>query len=177
MKHLIIGLTTVIFVLSACSSGPSDNDIQTAIAQTQNARSEPTNTVESEEQAEPTSIHTSTPLPTDSPSPTNTPTNIPTPECMVECDIGTENYSIVISCELGNITTEYKNESTEFFSGESNTKKGLRLNLNRIRTYENTQNAYTIIGFIEIDEIQDTVIYDIEVTGGVFGNTPQTCNP
>jgi hypothetical protein len=175
MKHLIISLATVTFVLSACSSGPSENDVQTAITQSQLAQPESTNTAELAEPVEPTLRPTSTPKPTDTLAPTNTSTNIPTPECMVECDIGTENYSIVITCESGNITTEYKNESTEFFSGESDNKKGLRLNLNRIRTYENTQNAYTIIGFIEVDEIQDKVIYDIEVKGGVFGNAPQSC--
>lgn len=126
MKYLIISLTIVILVLSACSSRPSEVDTQT-------------------------------------------------PDCKVECDIGTENYSIDITCESGNFTTEYKNESTEFFSGELDNKKGLKLNLNRIRTYESTQNAYTITGYIEVDEIQDNGIYDIEVIGGVFDNTPQTC--
>jgi hypothetical protein len=31
-------------------------------------------------------------------------------------------------------------------------------------------------GTIELNQVLNTVSYDITVTGGVFGNTPQTCN-
>jgi len=71
---------------------------------------------------------------------------------------------------LGDQTQESQYDS-------SGNRTGLKLNLNQARTYENTQNVYTIVGTIEVDLVNDKVKHDIEVTGGEFGDTPQTCAP
>jgi hypothetical protein len=96
------------------------------------------------------------------------------PDCAVECDIGTEEYSIVITCESGSTTTTYNNESTEYEYDDSGLS-GLKLNLNQTRTYENTNNTYQIVGVINVNLRQNTVTHNITVSGGVF-NDPQTCN-
>jgi YD repeat-containing protein len=96
-------------------------------------------------------------------------------ECELLCDIGTESYSIGISCESGSTITTYNGESTEYQYDSFSRLSGLKLNLNRTRTYENTNNTYTIVGVIEVDLIQDTETHDITVSGGKFTD-PQTCN-
>ena len=53
MKYLLIGLTYFVLLLSACSNEPSENIIQTAIAQTQAAK--PTETTVPSATPEPTS--------------------------------------------------------------------------------------------------------------------------
>lgn len=96
-------------------------------------------------------------------------------ECALVCNIGTESYSIEITCESGSTTTEYNNESTEYQYDSYGKLSGLKLNLNQSRTYENTQNTYQIVGVINVNLTQNTVTHNITVTGGVF-NDPQTCN-
>lgn len=96
------------------------------------------------------------------------------PDCLLVCDIGTEEYSIDITCESGSTTTTYNNESTEYqYDGAG--LSGLILHLNRSRTYENTNNTYQIVGTIEVDLRQNTETHNITVSGGAF-NVPQTCN-
>ena len=96
------------------------------------------------------------------------------PDCAVECDIGTDEYSIVITCESGSTTTTYNNESTEY-QYDNIGLSGIKLNLNQSRTYENTNNTYQIVGVINVNLRQNTVTHNITVSGGVF-NDPQTCN-
>jgi hypothetical protein len=120
--------------------------------------------------AEPTA--TPTPVP-----PTAEPTAIPAPACELECDIGTERYSIVITCESGPYTIEYITpEVTIFQFDSSGNTTGSRLDILHRRTYENTQNTYLITGFIEVDVVRGTVNYEITVSGG-HGTFIQTCRP
>lgn len=101
-----------------------------------------------------------------------------TDSCELVCDINSETYSIGLSCESGKMTIHHLgDEKQEYQYDGSGNRAEIKLNLNRTRTYENTQNVYTIVGTIEIDLVNDIVNHDIEVTGGVFGDTPQTCNP
>jgi hypothetical protein len=98
--------------------------------------------------------------------------------CELVCDINTESYTIEISCESGTMSTELLGDQTQESQYDSSgNKTGIKLNLNQARTYENTQNVYTMVGTIEIDLVNDKVNHDIEVTGGEFGDTPQTCTP
>jgi len=116
---------------------------------------------------------TATPVPpTATPTGTPTPTNTPTPACKVKCDVNTEGYSIKITCESGPTTTTY-NDSTSFEYDNLGRVKVVKVQLNQERTYENTGNTYKIIGNIVVDK--PNVSYHITVTGGVFGETPQTC--
>jgi hypothetical protein len=135
----------------------------------------------------PTPTNTPTPTPTDTPTPTITPTSTPTatptdtptltptptPACKVNCDVGTEGYGIEITCESGQVTTEFFNESTSFEYDSSGQRQIIKVQLNQKRTYENTGNTYKIVGNIVVDK--PNVSYHITVTGGVFGEMPQTC--
>ncbi|MCK5054860.1 MAG: hypothetical protein KAR65_11295 [Anaerolineales bacterium] len=116
---------------------------------------------------------TPTPVP-----PTAEPTAPPTPACMLECEVGTEKYSIGITCESGPMTIEHlQDEKTTFQYDSSGNRTEIGLNINRKRTYENTQNAYVIVGNIVVDLVQDSADYRIVVTGGEFGDTSQICEP
>ena len=116
---------------------------------------------------------TPTPVP-----PTAEPTATPTPACMLECEVSTEKYSIGITCESGPMTIEHlQNEKTTYQYDSSGNRTEISLNINRKRTYENTQNAYVIVGNIDVDLVQSSVDYRIVVTGGEFGDTPQICKP
>jgi YD repeat-containing protein len=98
--------------------------------------------------------------------------------CELVCDINTESYTIEISCESGTMSTKLLDDQTQKSTYDpSGNLTELNLNLNHTRTYENTQNVYTIVGSIEIDLVNDNVNHDIEVTGGEFGDTPRICEP
>jgi hypothetical protein len=96
------------------------------------------------------------------------------PDCAVECDIGTEEYSIAITCESGSTVTTYHDETTEYLYDDLG-RSGIKLHLNRSRTYENTMNTYQISGVIEVNYRSNTVTYNITVSGGVFTEA-QTCS-
>ena len=95
-------------------------------------------------------------------------------ECELICNIGTEGYSINISCESGGTSTTY-NDSMEYRYDSNGNRIGIKVNLNQTRTYLNTGNTYTIVGVIEVDLIKNTETHSITVSGGRFAN-PQTCN-
>jgi len=101
--------------------------------------------------------------------------NTSEPECALVCTIGTESYSFEITCESGSYSTAVNNESTEYQYDSYGNVSVIKLNLNRTRTYENTNNTYTIVGFIIVNLTQNTESHDITVSGGAFEN-PQTCN-
>ena len=98
--------------------------------------------------------------------------------CKVECDIGAESYSIEISCESGPTTVRSIDEKVAW-QYKDGKRTGTTIYVNQERTYENTQNMYKIAGTIQVNYnlIRDTISNDIVVTGGVFGDTPQTCQP
>jgi hypothetical protein len=97
------------------------------------------------------------------------------PDCALECDIGTEAFSIIITCESGSISTTYNSERDEYRYDDNSELIGTKRHLNRSRTYLNTNNTYQIVGVIDINHINNTVTHNITVSGGVF-NDPQTCN-
>lgn len=97
------------------------------------------------------------------------------PDCEVVCNINTEEYSINITCESGSTTTTYNNESTEYHYDNNGQLSGITKHLSQTRTYENTKNTYQIVGVIDVDLKQNTVTYNITVSGGVF-TEPQTCS-
>jgi hypothetical protein len=125
------------------------------------------------------------PTPTSTPIPlTATPTPIPatpTPACEVRCDIDPERQIIEISCESGQVTIKADDTMSYVFDG--GVRVGNRWQLNQERTYKNTGNTYKIVGDIEVrfkfDDrgaiVGGSAYYHLTVTGGVFGQTPQTC--
>ena len=96
-------------------------------------------------------------------------------ECALVCNIDAESYSFTISCESGGYSTTFNNESTQYEYGSTGKLIGIKLNLNRTRTYLNTNNTYTIVGVIQVNLIQKTATHNVTVSGGMFVN-PQTCN-
>lgn len=96
------------------------------------------------------------------------------PGCALKCDIGTDDYSIGITCESGTTTTTFNNQSTEY-QYDNGAVSVITLHLNQTRTYENTKNTYQIVGVITVNKKQNTVTHNITVSGGAFKD-PQTCN-
>ena len=109
----------------------------------------------------------STPTTPTKSSATAIPTEPPvtaTPECEVTCEYTalTENLDISISCESGPITQSnsvYHKDFKKHVAGE--------------RTYETSGNTYEIDAAIWAEGGKWNVT--VEVTGGVFGDTTQTC--
>ncbi len=97
------------------------------------------------------------------------------PECGIKCDIGTEEYSIEITCESGSMSTEFNSQSTGYEYDDQGNVIKIKLNLDQSRTYENTMNTYQIVGVININLRNNTVTHNITVSGGVFKD-PQNCN-
>jgi len=96
------------------------------------------------------------------------------PDCALNCNIGTDDYSIDITCESGATTTTFNNQSTEY-QYDNGVVSVVKLNLNQTRTYENTNNTYNIVGVITVNKKLNTVTHNITVSGGAFRD-PQTCN-
>ena len=97
--------------------------------------------------------------------------------CSFICNVNTENYSFGFSCEdSGDVTTEMLGQSTEFVYGPSGNRTGLKISINQQQTYHASQNVYLITGVIELDEVTNSVAYNIQATGGVFGDAPQVCS-
>ncbi|MFQ5943892.1 MAG: hypothetical protein ACE5JF_10095 [Anaerolineales bacterium] len=88
--------------------------------------------------------------------------------CDVECVVDTKGYEIDIACESGETTVTYGDSTS--FEGQT-----IKLQLDQKRVYKNSGNEYKIVGNIFVDEFANKVEYDITVTGGVFGDTPQIC--
>lgn len=97
------------------------------------------------------------------------------PDCELICDINTETYAIIITCESGGYSTTYINEKTEYEYDSYSKVIGIKLHLSRTRTYLNSNNTYTITGLIEVDLIKNIENHDITVSGGNLIN-PLTCN-
>jgi hypothetical protein len=111
--------------------------------------------------------------PTPEPTPTSTPillTATPTPipptptrACEVKCDVDFRgNLSIEITCESGSVN---QTSTTSFRDGG--------IHITGQRTYQTSGNTYNFTAFIIAKE--GAWKAKIEVTGGVFGEIPQTC--
>jgi hypothetical protein len=106
--------------------------------------------------AQPTATPTPV-LPTAPPTPVP-PTAAPTPEpidCTLQCTV---------------------------VHGDRSTKSGseaITVSIDEERIYADTDRTYRIVGGFTYDQPSFNIIdYDLSVTGGVFGETPQTCkNP
>ncbi len=79
-----------------------------------------------------------------------------------------EGYSVEITCESGEATTSISDSTS--YEGQI-----IKLTLSQERTYNNTENTYKIVGNIVVDKSKNEVNYNLTVTGGVFGETPQIC--
>lgn len=96
-------------------------------------------------------------------------------DCDLLCDVSTDEYSLGITCESGGFTTEFNSETTEYhYSGA--TRTGFTLHLNRTITFHDSGRVYVVTGTITVDQINDTVTYDIDATGGAFGSAGASCS-
>ncbi len=105
----------------------------------------------------------------------DTPIEEEADSCALLCDIGQESYAIIIPCESGSMSTQSMGETRET-TYDADGLTAIKLNLNQVRTYELTGNSYEIVGFIEVSD-GNPPLYEITVTGGVYGEVPQTCQP
>ncbi len=93
----------------------------------------------------------------------------------LKCEIGTEKYSIGIEGESGKLTIGHHNEGTQFGYNANGQRETITITLNRTLTYEDSGNSYDVTGYIEINELENSVSYDIQAIGEPFGDVPQTC--
>jgi len=108
------------------------------------------------------------------------PTATPTPACGLECTASTEpSLDIRITCELGEYTQSMTIKEIYDDNRTWDGHKGAWVNiLEGTRTYQDTGNKYKIVGDLFRYGSADGSIkveYHVEVTGGVFGETPRTC--
>jgi YD repeat-containing protein len=96
--------------------------------------------------------------------------------CAFTCDCGETSCSLDISCESGSTSTTFTNESTSYEYDASGRRVKITLTLSRSVTYLNSGNTYTYSGTVVWDLVQDTVTWNIQVVGGAFGETAQTCS-
>lgn len=78
-------LLFVVIIIAGCSTGPSENAVQTAISKTETAR--PTITATPQPSKTPTITPTATPTSTNTPTPTPTFTSTPTPKPLTQADL------------------------------------------------------------------------------------------
>ena len=94
-------------------------------------------------------------------------------EYTLECDIDTEQYSIMISGEEGPLTTQTHGESTSTEYKDGNLVS-ITVEVNRTMTFEDSGNSYDIVGEISVNFQTEVVNYEITATGDNF-EEPQTC--
>jgi len=112
------------------------------------------------------------PTPTPTPVP---PTPTPTPPpCALKCNIDAESYGFDITCESGSVTKEMSNSTSLEYDPSGQVSKAT-VTVNQKQTYSSSGNTYHIVGTITAHLIAGYAEYDIEVTGGAFGDTPQIC--
>jgi photosystem II stability/assembly factor-like uncharacterized protein len=99
---------------------------------------------------------------------------VPPPPCSVECE-GSPGPSLKIqlTCESG----KYTQTVFSYDGWVDENKEVWGTNFGGERTYEDSGNTYEITAYAweEYGEGAVKVRYHIEVTGGVFGETPQIC--
>jgi hypothetical protein len=99
----------------------------------------------------------------------------PTPACTFKCDIDTQQYGFEITCESGSVSTTFNNESTHYNYDTSGQMSGTTLDINRDFLFQTNQHKDHIEGTITIDQLTNTVSYEITASGDSFGDSPQTC--
>jgi hypothetical protein len=83
-----------------------------------------------------------------------------------------EGLQVDITCELGQASQRGSRETvTDHDAGR------IVVNIDEERTYADTQHSYRIVGKISYGLFAMDILadYDLTVSGGVFGDTPQTC--
>jgi hypothetical protein len=84
-------------------------------------------------------------------------------------EIEIDGLQVDMTCELGGASQ----------SGDRSTQQGsdtMTMSIDEERTYADTQRTYAIVGTITYDRSSLSITdYDLTVTGGVFGETPQAC--
>jgi len=98
----------------------------------------------------------------------------PVAPCKLACDIGPDRYGFAISCEQGTFKEEY-NDQESYEYGPTGSVSGIRLALNRKRTYASSGNTYELSGLVQVDKAQGTVAYNIRAVGARLGLSGQTC--
>jgi len=111
------------------------------------------------------------PIPTSTLSPE--PPSTPTPTCALQCSIDTESYGFDFTCESGPVSKEMNN--TTQLKYDSGQVSQVTVQVDQKQTYSSSGNTYNIAGTIMVDVTAGNVSYDIQATGGEFGDTPQTC--
>ncbi len=98
----------------------------------------------------------------------------PTPDCQFICNIDNQKASFSISCESDQpVIDTSKDSATEDY--EQGKMVLVTYRLDRKMSYASSQHTYTLTGQVVFDQVANTVAYNVQATGGVFGDTPQLC--
>ncbi len=92
------------------------------------------------------------------------------PGCEVICDVDETQCTIDITCETGSAMCNMERSTVTGPHGEL-----VMYSRNDDCTYDDSGNSYHIEGEINFDASEKVENYYFEVTGGVFGDTPQIC--
>lgn len=101
-----------------------------------------------------------------------------TPACALICNFEPGfaiEYEFEISCESGQFDATM-DDTTSFFTDSNGYISSITVDVDQELVYESSGNTYRIVGSINLDESSNTISDDISVTGGEFGDTPQTCD-
>jgi hypothetical protein len=93
---------------------------------------------------------------------------------ILECNIDAESYGFSIDGEEGPVSTQTHGESTKSFYDPDGNMTTVSVEINRTMTFDESGNAYDLVGSISVDFRTDTVKYDITASGDPF-EEPQTC--
>jgi hypothetical protein len=100
---------------------------------------------------------------------------ITSPPCFLSCTSAGGELSVEITCETGQVTRNVNNSTSVQYNDNSTI---YTLTIDETRTYSDSGNSYEINGTIVfVQALGTTAIrsYDLTVTGGAFGDVPQTC--
>ena len=99
----------------------------------------------------------------------------PSIECELICDITMDDENFKVSCESGEGTLEAGSaaEMEQVYQGGVIAFSSLVLD--HTLTYASSNNSYKITGKIERDNQAGNVSYDVQATGGLFGDEIKTC--
>jgi len=93
----------------------------------------------------------------------------------LECEIDTDQYGWRIDGEEGAFSTKLNRDVTQSSEYDPDGHlTAIKVEVDETRTYEESGNVYVFVGEINLDVLDDTVSYQITVTGETLAEA-QTC--
>jgi hypothetical protein len=90
------------------------------------------------------------------------------------CEIDMEGYTFKIEGEEGPVSIQTQGESTQSKYDPNGALSSVEVEVNRVLTFEESGNAYTLVGKISVDFQSNSVNYKVTATGDTL-EEPQIC--